>query len=323
MFRKISLLCVVCGLLSAAFSSAQSGSDGPPVILPHTHSVPSPRPIAKPKPVLSTSGTLMLSCDLACLWTLDGKAQGRIEAGGTAKVSAPAGRHAIAATVSGGPDRIQTEIELEGNRQSILSIELSPLREARLRAEQEQRDAELARREAAALAQRQQAERQQEEARQQEMRTHADQAYRQGDELNQQKRYSEALPLLQAACDGGYMAGCSDAGRLYHLALGAPQNDDLAIQLYQKSCGGGYMPGCNNLAQLYESGSGAPRDYNRAFQLYQRSCAGSEMTGCWHLGILYERGRGVAADKVHALALYRRACSGGVSGACDFASRLE
>lgn len=323
MFRKICIVGVVCGLLPAAFSVAQSNSDGPPVILPHPHPSPSPKPVAKPKPVPVAGGTLMISCDLACVWTLDGKVQGRIEAGASAKTTVIAGRHAVAAAIPGSPDRIQTEIELEAGRQSILSIELSPVREARRRAEQAQRDAELARREASEAARRQEAERRQEEARQQEMRTHADEAYRQGSELNQQKRYSEALPLLQTACEGGYMAGCNDAGRLYHLAQGAPQNDDMALQLYQKACGGGYMQGCNNLAQLYESGAGVPRNENRAFQLYQRSCAGSDMTGCWHLGILYERGRGVLPDKVRALALYQRACSGGVSGACDFANRLE
>jgi hypothetical protein len=99
-------------------------------------------PILKPKkPVPKPAATtLLVMCDLACNWKLDGTAKGRIEAGGTVKLKAELGQHVIVATSEDGADRIQQISRIEANIQTVVSIELEPVRDARLKSEQQARD---------------------------------------------------------------------------------------------------------------------------------------------------------------------------------------
>ena len=50
-------------------------------------------PILKPKPRPVLTATLLVMCDLACNWQVDGETKGRISAGGSAKVKVEFGQH--------------------------------------------------------------------------------------------------------------------------------------------------------------------------------------------------------------------------------------
>jgi hypothetical protein len=65
--------------------------------------------------------------------------------------------------------------------------------------------------------------------------------------LFDQQRYSEARPLFQKACDGGYMQGCTMLGRLYEDGQGVTEDQALARTLYQKACDGGNQDACTSL----------------------------------------------------------------------------
>jgi len=66
-------------------------------------------PILRPKSQITkpTSATVLVTCDLACNWTLDGEAKGRIEAGGSAKVKVELGQHIVIAVTEDGVDKVQ------------------------------------------------------------------------------------------------------------------------------------------------------------------------------------------------------------------------
>jgi hypothetical protein len=119
--RKIAgwLLAVVIG---AALLPALSQQDEGPILRP------------KPKPA---SATLLVMCDLACNWKLDGEVKGRIEAGGSAKAKVELGQHVVVAATEDGADQVKQLSEIKANGQTIVSIELEPVRDARLKAEKE------------------------------------------------------------------------------------------------------------------------------------------------------------------------------------------
>jgi hypothetical protein len=100
------------------------------------------KPIAKPASPTAkpASPTLLVICDLACNWTLDGAAQGRIEAGGSAKAKVELGQHVVAAATEDGLDKDEKELGIKAGGQTIVHIALRPFRDERLKAEQEAKD---------------------------------------------------------------------------------------------------------------------------------------------------------------------------------------
>jgi antitoxin (DNA-binding transcriptional repressor) of toxin-antitoxin stability system len=118
------LLAVTCGLaLGMGMACAQEEG---PILLP------------KPKPIARPAGpTLLVMCDLACNWKLDGKARGRIAAGDSTTVSVSLGQHLVNAVTMDGLDTVENEIEITAAGQTIARIALKPVREARLNAGQE------------------------------------------------------------------------------------------------------------------------------------------------------------------------------------------
>jgi hypothetical protein len=96
------------------------------------------QPKPKPKPVAQSA--LLVTCDLACNWTLDGAAKGRIDAGASVKTKVSPGQHAVAAETEDALDKAENEIKVKAAGETIAHIWLQTVRDARLKAEQEARD---------------------------------------------------------------------------------------------------------------------------------------------------------------------------------------
>lgn len=107
--------------------------------------------------------------------------------------------------------------------------------------------------------------------------------------LFNQKRYSEAKPLFEQACNGTDENGLKYAGF------------------------DGRMRACNYLGYLYAQGLGGSRDTRKAHDVYQKACNEGTLTSCASLGTLYQN----AGDDDNARRYFQRACSGGVTEACD------
>jgi tetratricopeptide (TPR) repeat protein len=245
------------------------GQEEGPILLPK------PKPVAKP-----ASPTLLVMCDLACNWKLDGEAKGRIEAGGSAKVKVELGQHMVVAVTEDGADQVKQLSEVKTTGQTVVSIELKPVRDARLKTDQEARD--KAAQEAKDRAAQEQAVRD-ETARLEDLHDHAAERFSQGKALYDQKRFDEARPLFEKSCDGGEMRSCANLGLLYSHGQGVSQDYAQARPLYQKACNGGEMAGCNNLGWLYANGYGVAKDYAQARSLYQKACNGGIEQACTSL----------------------------------------
>jgi len=97
-------------------------------------------PILRPKPKPVPAATLLVICDLACTWKLDGKPRGEIAAGDSAIAPLSLGQHLVDAATQDGLDKVENEVEIKAAGQTLLRIALQPVRDARLKAEQQARD---------------------------------------------------------------------------------------------------------------------------------------------------------------------------------------
>jgi len=255
-------------------------------------------PILKPKPKPATAATLLVMCDLACNWKLDGEIKGRIDAGGSAKAKVELGQHALVAVTDDGLDKVGKDIEIKTAGQTIFRVELQPVRSDRVQAQQDADPVYL--------------------------QEHAAQRAKEGQELYDQKHFEEAKPILKQACNGGELAACVTLGAVYAPYGGLIQNDDdkaMVRSLYKKACDGGVMRGCVSLGDTYNYGNDS--DYNKASSLFQKACDGGDMWGCNNLATEYLFGHGEPKDRSRALDLYQKACRGGFDWACHQLSDLQ
>jgi len=247
---------------------------------------PSPAPEHEQQPA-----SLLVICDLACNWKLDGKEQGRIEAGGSAKAKVVLGQHIVQAVTEDGADRVKQFSEVKASGQTVASIELQPVRDARLKAEQAAQE-QAAREQVARkiqppldpnVASEIQAEVQQADAAERDMAENeqAEKWTSNGDALSHKDRYAEALPYYQKACDDGKAVACNRLGLIYGgRHTGVAHDEARAAALFKKACDGGEALGCNNLATDYQYGIGVPKDAAKARELLQKSCRMGSQQGC-------------------------------------------
>jgi hypothetical protein len=99
-------------------------------------------PILRPKtpPAKPAIPTLLVSCDLACNWTLDGTAKGHIDAGATVKAKVSAGQHTVEAETEDALDKAENEVTVKAAEKASLTIALQTVRDARLKAEKDAKD---------------------------------------------------------------------------------------------------------------------------------------------------------------------------------------
>lgn len=84
--------------------------------------------------------TLLVMCDIACNWRLDGEAKGHINAGGGVKAKVESGQHMVEATTEDGVDQVKQPCTVKSVGQTMVSIEFWPIRYARIAAKQEGMD---------------------------------------------------------------------------------------------------------------------------------------------------------------------------------------
>jgi hypothetical protein len=128
--RAIMMLVIAMLALGAGMAYAQQSQqqDEGPILRPKT------------SPAKPASPTLLVSCDLACFWTLDDTAKGHINAGASMKVKVKAGQHTVTAETEDALDKAENEITVKATEKASLTIALQSVREARLKAEQDAKD---------------------------------------------------------------------------------------------------------------------------------------------------------------------------------------
>jgi hypothetical protein len=83
---------------------------------------------------------LIVMCDLACVWKLDGKERGHIAAGDSDNMKAVPGQYLLTVATEDGADQIEQLCTIHAVGQTTVFIDLQPVRDARLKAMQEARE---------------------------------------------------------------------------------------------------------------------------------------------------------------------------------------
>jgi hypothetical protein len=128
MYARWIAFCVVSAAITVAAMTAGAQQDEGPILRPRV------------QPAKPAGATLLVTCDLACNWKLDGVAKGRVQAGGSASVKVVLGQHIVAAATLDDLDKVEKEVDIEATKQTLVRVELTPVHDARLKAEQEARD---------------------------------------------------------------------------------------------------------------------------------------------------------------------------------------
>jgi len=129
------------------------------------------------------------------------------------------------------------------------------------------------------------------------------------------EREAARFRTLEAACDSGDRAACSDLGEAYELGLGTPQNRPIAAILYRETCEADVARGCEGLGRV----TTALRDESASEQAaapFARACELGSAGGCIAYARLLHRGVGVPRDEQRAEALWRETCRSGAGAAC-------
>jgi len=232
--------------------------------------------------------TIVVSCDLPCRWTLNGKSHGAIDEGKTATAGVPLGEYQIEGETLDGLDHVEKQLNITEKGQTTVHFEMENLRDTRVNLEQQANAARP-----------------------------AEQAYEDGQMANAQGQYDRARPLFEQACNGGHANACASLGYMYDAGRGVAQDYQRASAAYKKACDGGIAGSCTSLGILYEYGHGVTQDYGQARTYYEKGCNGGYATGCSYLGDLYRTGHGVPKDIAHGRQLLQKGCDLGDQWGCN------
>jgi hypothetical protein len=94
--------------------------------------------------------------------------------------------------------------------------------------------------------------------------------------LYKQKRYSDARPLFDQACNRGEMRACNYLGYLCARGLGGALDLKRAQEVYQKACDQGTLSSCASLGSLFQNAGNT----DNAHKYFQKACAGGLAAGC-------------------------------------------
>lgn len=167
----------------------------------------------------------------------------------------------------------------------------------------------------------------------QELRRSADQrwaAWRRYGSPAQERLLRDAV----AACDGGDIDCCLQAGSVYRDRVSSTADRSRARTLFERACGAGNGQACWVLSELYRNGEGgtvrsqdASNLQSRATTLLTTNCEEGSADACLQLGRIYAsgaiEGKG-ASDSVQryqrGLALFQASCkAGNVPGCLEWA----
>ncbi|HEX8710392.1 MAG TPA: hypothetical protein VF730_00875, partial [Terracidiphilus sp.] len=186
MFGK---LCQVIAVMAVSTCFGAASAQQGPVFLGSS----SPKPARK-----APGASLMVICDVACTWSVDGKPGGSMAAETPATIVVDAGQHELIAATPDGLDKYQKQFHVSSGGQQSVMVELKQIRDARVQAEkiaEEKKEEEE--RKAAALKKLQE----------QQAQAALDDT-KQGYTLFMQQRYVESKFYSERACTNGNLAAC-------------------------------------------------------------------------------------------------------------------
>ncbi len=135
----------------------------------------------------------------------------------------------------------------------------------------------------------------------------ADKLYEEGKALYDAKKYTEAVPKLQAAANKGHKKAQYRLGFCYDKGRGVTEDDPKAFHWYGKAAAQGHAKAQYQLGRCYKKGEGTTKDIAKAVKYYTLSAKQGNGDAQLALGKCYLKGNGVTADKAKAKSWFSKA----------------
>ena len=143
----------------------------------------------------------------------------------------------------------------------------------------------------------------------------ADKLYKEGKELYDAKKYTEAVPKLKAAAEKGHKKAQYRLGRCYDKGHGVTENDVQAFKWYSKSAAQEYAKAQYAVGKCYKDGKGVEKDRKKAVAWFSKAAKQDNADAQYALGKSYLKGKGIAADEKKAKSWLTKAVNDPKDGA--------
>ena len=135
--------------------------------------------------------------------------------------------------------------------------------------------------------------------------------FEKGMALYEQKRFSQAFPLVEKEARRGNGQAQFQLGKMYQRGEGTANDTEKAFYWYTRGAEQNNADAQNNLAGIYFRGSGVRQDFQKAFELYSQSAKQGMPLAQFNLGLMYRKGKGVQKNDQHAFEWFRKAAEQG------------
>ncbi len=131
-------------------------------------------------------------------------------------------------------------------------------------------------------------------------------AYEKATKLYEQKKYSDAFPIMFGLAKKGFAPAQNMIGIVYKKGLGEVRSEKEAVKWFFLAAEKGDELGQVNLGDMYRDGGiEIKKDFAKAIHFYNDAIKENQSAiGMYNLGCMYEKGNGVPKSKEKAMILY-------------------
>ena len=134
----------------------------------------------------------------------------------------------------------------------------------------------------------------------------------QAQQLSEQNRHSEAIPLFTKAANHGNPTAQLALGNAYYTGNGVKKDLHKAAQWYAKAAEQGHADAQKNLGWAYKYGDGVKKDLTKAVHWFTKAAEQGHADAQRNLGWAYKCGDGVGKDLTKAEYWYLKAAQNGL-----------
>lgn len=130
---------------------------------------------------------------------------------------------------------------------------------------------------------------------------------RKAQDMIKQKRYSEAIDILQSAADSGDLYSMNLLGYMYSKGYGVTKSSVEALKWWIKAADQNFAPAQHSIGTLYYHGYGVRPNAAESYKWFKKAAAQNYAKSITYLGYCNEFGYGVPKNMSKAVECYRRA----------------
>ena len=146
----------------------------------------------------------------------------------------------------------------------------------------------------------------------------AEECYKKGKALYDEREYKEAYRFISTAAEQGHAPAQTKLGFMYHSGRGARQNQVEAVRWFKRAAEKGDALAQRTLGIIYENGEGVGESCVEAVKWYRKAAGRGDAKAQYKLGVMYRKGECVRQDYAESVRWYRISAEHGNQDAQEF-----